>query len=111
MLDGFLYDARFALRGLRRDRAFTLAAIAMLGLAIGLNATVFAVSYAMLYRGEPRPAVAARRRVAVRSVDADRHPSAVDRAGAAGLLHPGASRDAGRAGHRAAIRVTLRRSC
>jgi len=86
MLDGFLCDARFAVRGLRRDCAFTLAAIAMLGLAIGLNATVFAVSYAMLYRGEPRPAVAARRRVAVRSVDADRHPSAVDGAGAARLL-------------------------
>jgi putative ABC transport system permease protein len=53
MLDGFLYDTRFALRGLRRDRAFTFAAIAMLALAIGLNATVFTVMYAMLYRGMP----------------------------------------------------------
>src|SRR4051812_30858407 len=53
MLDGFLFDARFSLRGLRRDRAFTLAAIAMLGLALGLNATVFTVMYSMVYRGMP----------------------------------------------------------
>ena len=39
-LDGLFSDLRFALRGLRRDRAFTLAAIAMLALAIGLNVTV-----------------------------------------------------------------------
>ena len=41
------------LRGLRRDRAFTLAAIAMLALAIGLNVTVFTVMNAMLFRGFP----------------------------------------------------------
>src|ERR1700686_4773702 len=52
-LDGFFHDLRFALRGLRRDRAFTLAAIATLALAIGLNVTVFTVMDAMLFRGYP----------------------------------------------------------
>jgi hypothetical protein len=52
-LDGFFHDLRFALRGLWRDRAFTLAAIAMLTLAIGLNVTVFTVMDAMLFRGYP----------------------------------------------------------
>src|SRR5262252_7265535 len=49
-LDGFLHDLRFALRGLRRDRAFTLAAITILALAIGLNVMVFTVMDAMLFR-------------------------------------------------------------
>jgi putative ABC transport system permease protein len=52
-LEGLFYDLRFVLRGLRRDRAFTLAAIAMLALAIGLNVTVFIVMDAMLFRGFP----------------------------------------------------------
>src|SRR6266849_7518559 len=52
-LEGLFYDLRFALRGLRRDRAFTLAAIAMLALAIGLNVTVFTVMNTMLFRGYP----------------------------------------------------------
>ena len=52
-LDGLFSDLRFALRGLRRDRAFTLAAIAMLALAIGLNVTVFTIMDAMLFRGYP----------------------------------------------------------
>jgi hypothetical protein len=50
-LEGLLYDLQFALRGLRRDRAFTLAALAMLALAIGLNVTVFTIMDAMLFRG------------------------------------------------------------
>ena len=53
MLDGIFYDVRFALRQLRRERAFTLTAIAMLALALGLNATVFTVMDAMLFRGMP----------------------------------------------------------
>src|SRR5882672_8733773 len=53
LLEGFIYDLRFALRGLRRDRAFTLAGIAMLNLAIGLNVTVFTVMNAMVFRGFP----------------------------------------------------------
>jgi putative ABC transport system permease protein len=52
-LEGVLYDLRLTLRGLRRDRTFTLAAIVMLTLAIGLNATVFTVTDAMLFRGYP----------------------------------------------------------
>jgi putative ABC transport system permease protein len=51
--DGLLYDLRFTLRGLRRDRTFTLAAIAMLALAIGLNVTVFTVMDTILFRGYP----------------------------------------------------------
>lgn len=52
-LDGIVYDLRFALRGLWRDRAFTITAIGTLALAIGLNATVFAVMNTMLFRGFP----------------------------------------------------------
>jgi putative ABC transport system permease protein len=52
-LEGVLYDLRLTLRGLRRDRTFTLAAIVMLTLAISLNATVFTVTDAMLFRGYP----------------------------------------------------------
>ncbi len=52
-LDGIVYDLRFALRGLRRDRAFTVTAIVTLALAIGLNVTVFAVMNTMLFRGFP----------------------------------------------------------
>ena len=52
-LEGVIFDIRLALRGLGRDRGFTVAAIAMLSLAIGLNATVFTVMDAVLYRGYP----------------------------------------------------------
>jgi len=52
-LDGIVSDLRFALRGFRRDWAFTLASIAMLALAIGLNVTVFTVMDAILFRGVP----------------------------------------------------------
>ena len=52
-LEASFYDLRFAVRGLRRDRAFAVATIAMLALAIGLNVTVFTVMDAMLFRGYP----------------------------------------------------------
>jgi predicted permease len=52
-LEELFHDLRFALRGLRRDRAFTLAAITMLALAIVLNVTVFTVMNAMVFRGLP----------------------------------------------------------
>lgn len=52
-LEGLFFDLRLALRELRRDWMFTLAAIVMLTLAIGLNATVFTVMNAMLFRGLP----------------------------------------------------------
>ena len=50
-LEGIFYDLRFAFRGLRRDRAFTVTAITMLAMALGLNVTVFAVMNTMLFRG------------------------------------------------------------
>jgi hypothetical protein len=37
----------------RRDRAYTIAAIAMLAVALGLNVTVFTIMDAMLFRGFP----------------------------------------------------------
>lgn len=52
-LEAIVYDLRFAWRGLRRDRAFTLTAITTLTLAIALNVTVFAITDAMLFRGVP----------------------------------------------------------
>jgi putative ABC transport system permease protein len=53
VIDSFLCDIRYSLRGLRRDRAYTLTAIVTLALAIGLNVTVFAVMNTMLFRGFP----------------------------------------------------------
>ena len=46
-------ELRYGLRTLWRDRGCTLAAIAMLALAIGLNVTAFTVMEAMLFRGYP----------------------------------------------------------
>jgi putative ABC transport system permease protein len=53
LLDGLFYDLRLSLRTLCRDKGFSLAAIAMLALAIGLNVTVFAIMSTMLFRGFP----------------------------------------------------------
>jgi hypothetical protein len=52
-LEGICYDLRFALRALSRDRAFTITAVSVLALAIGLNVTVFSVMSTMLFRGYP----------------------------------------------------------
>lgn len=52
-LEGLFYDLRHAVRGLARDRGFTLTSIAMLALVIGLNVAVFAVVDTMLFRGFP----------------------------------------------------------
>src|SRR5690242_17915713 len=52
-LEGLLYDLRHAVRGLARDRSFTLTSIVMLALVIGLNVAVFAVANTMLFRGFP----------------------------------------------------------
>ena len=52
-LEGLLYDLRHAVRGLARDRSFTLTSIVMLALVIGLNVAVFGVVNTMLFRGFP----------------------------------------------------------
>lgn len=52
-LDGVLFDLRMALRTLRRDRGYTTTALVMLTAALALNATVFTVMDAMLFRGFP----------------------------------------------------------
>src|SRR5215831_16434314 len=52
-LEGLFYDLRHAVRGLARDRSFTLTSIVMLALVIGLNVAVFAVFNTMLFRGFP----------------------------------------------------------
>src|SRR5690348_8823101 len=52
-LEGIAHDLRFAMRGLRRDKAFSVTAIVTLVLAIGLNVTAFIVMDAMLFRGYP----------------------------------------------------------
>jgi MacB-like periplasmic core domain len=53
VIESFLRDIRYSLRGLRRDRAFALTAIVTLALAIGLHVTVFAVMNTMVFRGFP----------------------------------------------------------
>lgn len=52
-LESLVYDLRFAVRDLRRDRSFSLTAIAMLALAIALNVVAFTIMDAMLFRGLP----------------------------------------------------------
>ena len=48
-----MFDLRLAIRGLLRDRAFSLTAIATLAVSLALNVTVFTVMDAMLFRGLP----------------------------------------------------------
>lgn len=52
-LDGVLQDVRAAVRTLRRNRGFTVVAVAMLALGIGVNTAVFTVTNAMLFKGMP----------------------------------------------------------
>lgn len=49
----FRLDARYALRTLRRDRAFTLFAVLIAGLGIGASITVFSVANGILLRPLP----------------------------------------------------------
>ena len=53
MLNGILQDLRFALRAAGRSPGFTLTAVAMLAIGIGVNATVFTVTNAVLFKGFP----------------------------------------------------------
>jgi len=46
-------DVRHALRLIRRDPAFTVAAVATLALGIGLNTAIFSVAYGVLWRPLP----------------------------------------------------------
>jgi predicted permease len=53
MGNGIARDIRFAVRTLRRSPAFTLTAVLMLALGIGVNAMVFTVTSAVLFNGFP----------------------------------------------------------
>ena len=52
-LEPILYDLRFALRALKRDRTFAATSILLLALAAGLNLTAFRVMDGMVFRSYP----------------------------------------------------------
>jgi putative ABC transport system permease protein len=52
-LHSLLHDVRYALRGMRRSPGFTIAAVIMLAAGIGVNAIVFSVTNAVLFKGFP----------------------------------------------------------
>jgi predicted permease len=53
MFDWLRYDVRHALRGLLRDRAFTLVAVLSIGLGVGANAAIFSLVDQALFRKLP----------------------------------------------------------
>jgi putative ABC transport system permease protein len=52
-IDGIGQDVRYAARALRRSPGFTLTAVATLAVGIGVNAAVFTVTNATLFKGFP----------------------------------------------------------
>jgi hypothetical protein len=52
-VDALIHDVRFAVRLLRRDRAFSLTAVLVLGLGIGVNNMLFTILNAHTIRGLP----------------------------------------------------------
>src|SRR5688572_16982871 len=54
-VETFAQDVGHALRLMRRDPTFTLAALATLALGIGLNTAIFSVAYGVLWRPLPYP--------------------------------------------------------
>jgi len=55
MLDNFMRDLRYALRGLRRDRVLTVTATLTLAACIGANTTIFSLVDSILLRPLPYP--------------------------------------------------------
>ncbi|HJT86507.1 MAG TPA: ABC transporter permease, partial [Bryobacteraceae bacterium] len=52
-MDGLVQDVRYAARNLRRSPGFALIAVATLAVGIGINAAVFTVTDAVLFKGFP----------------------------------------------------------
>ena len=52
-MDSFWTDLRHAVRIMRKNPVFTMAAVAMLAIGIGINAIVFSVTNAALFKGFP----------------------------------------------------------
>lgn len=50
-LDGFIHDVRYAARALLGSPVFSLIAVATLAIGVGLNATVFTITNAVLFKG------------------------------------------------------------
>ena len=53
MLGQLRYDVKHALRGLGRDRAFTLVALLSIGLGVGANSAIFSLVHQALFRQLP----------------------------------------------------------